>query len=514
MAAVTSMVPALAAAAPDHARRLGGIEPQGAGSPAVTGLHFNPAMLAAMRGSAVHASFGGGVLQQRVRRYEIDPETGDPTGDLTAPNRLINPELGYFVGGSLYLDPWAIGAGIYDLGSRYRTTSANPLRYHLAPRSGTPCASVGLSSCPPRGGAVSYRHDVTLAFAYNGGAFQLGAAVHFPMVRERFTFDNDTALGADEAAAECDDKEDPACAERVGFKGWTQWIPRRGQPAGFDAAVSIGAAVSLAGDTISIGARYRTFPLRRSGEVQLGGVALVCRPDPRADSTSGVAACDQAEAGRASLRQRLPQQLSVGAAMLLGKSRLWRLDLNAQWVDLCPGGARPGRCKTSGEQRLRLVGLDRDSFVLPEVLRYRGLTDLFSGDAFVRYRATTNVDVLFAGHLSTPSVRRGAVNADLSQGWLLGGSGGARLRVPKTALVIVPGYSLDVWLPRLVPPGVARFDPLAAAAFEAADGDINAAGADAALEGRGRPTNAGRYFALSHTLSVALLFGDTGARLD
>lgn len=508
-----------AAAPPGHTTRLGGIEPQGPATAAVTGLHYNPAMLATLGGTAVHGSLGFGLAQQRIRRAGFSPQTGSPTEALSEPTNLLRPTMGYFAGATFYFDPWALGAGIYDVGSSYQLASASPVRFHLAPDPDIGCLRIGKQVCPPNGGSVSYQHDVTVAVAWNGGPFQLGAAAHLPMVRERFAFDNDTELTPDDSGSttRCASKEDPSCAERVGFKGWTHWIGRDGIPPGFDAAVSVGAAVSLRGGTVTLGARYRTAPLRRRGEVVLGGVSLVCRPNPLLSNDENadlVPACDAASPTTATLRQRLPQQLSLGASALLGRSRLWRIDVNLQWVDFCAGGIAPGRCDDGGAQQLRLVGLDRQSFVLPEFSRYRGLADVYSADAFASYRLRTNTALIAAAHVASPSVRRGADSADRIGGAQLGASFGVRFRIPRTEVILVPGYALDLSLPRFVQAGQAQFDPAAATAFEQAGADLNSAGADAVLRGRGRATNAGRYFAMAHGLSLSLLWGERSAQLD
>lgn len=516
--AVATVPAHVSAKPPGHTQRLGGVEPQGAATPAVTGLHYNPALLAAMRGTAVHGSVGFGLMQHRIRRNMIEGTTGAPTEELVRPTNLLHPTMGYFAGASFYFDPWAIGAGIYDVGSSYRLASADPVRFHLAPDPDVGCLRIGKNACPPNGGAVSYQHDVTIAAAWNGGPFQIGAAAHFPMVRERFTFDNDTELTPNDQAltVRCVSKEDPACAERVGFKGWTHWIGRDGIPAGFDAAVSLGVSFSLRDGRLTLGARYRTAPLRRGGEVILGGVSLVCRPNPDDNEATPdlVPACTQAEPTTATMRQRLPQQLALGVSALLGRARLWRLDLNAQWVDLCAGGIAPGRCPDGGGQRLRLVGLDRQSFVLPEFSRYRGLSDVYSLDAFVRRRLRNNSSLVFGSHVASPSTRRGADTADAATGAQLGASFGFRFRIPRTEVLLVPGYALDFSLPRIVTPAQARFDPEAATAFEINGADLNSPGAQAVLLGQGRSTNAGTYFAMAHGLSLALMWGERSAQLD
>ncbi len=475
-------------------------------------------MLAALRGTAAHASISGGLDQLRVRRYGIAPDTGAPGGDLERAVWLNNPTLGYFVGGSFYFDPLAIGVGLYDLSSQFRVASKPPLRFHLAPDPDPGCVLLGEDDCPPNGGAVSLRQDLTIALAWNLGNVQLGAGVHFPRIRERFAFDNDTELTPapdDVDTVRCTDKESPQCAERVGFKGWTKWLPGDEGPPGFDAALTFGVAVELRNETITLGARYRTFPLRRGGDVVLGGVGLVCRPEASVlESEDIVPGCAVAEPVNATLRQRIPQEVALGGSFVLGRSRLWRLDTNFYWIDLCPGGATAADCPNERSQKLRLVGLDRQRFVLPEFDRHRGLQDVYGIDAQGSYGVRSHIRVLFAGHMSSPSVRRGAQTAAYGEGWKLGMTLGAQFRIRQTGFILRPAYGLDVALPRDVTPAKARFRPQDATTFEQSGGDLNAPGAPAVLEGRARPTNAGRYFGLVHTFSFGVSWGETPAVLD
>ena len=43
---------------------------------------------------------------------------GVPTGELGDRTSIVNPTTGYFVAGSLYFEPFAIGFGAYDVGSQ------------------------------------------------------------------------------------------------------------------------------------------------------------------------------------------------------------------------------------------------------------------------------------------------------------------------------------------------------------------------------------------------------------
>ncbi len=508
-----------AEAAPGQAIRLGGVEAQGPATRAVTAIHHNPAMLGALGGTAVQLSGNIGFEQLRTRRYGIDASTGAPNGSLEAPVSVANPAAGYFVGASVFFDPIALGVGVYDLGTRFRIASADPLRFQLAPDPER-CASLGLSTCPPDGGAARVRQDISLALAFTRGALNFGVAVHLPRLRERFAFDNDTELTPapeEITTARCEDKEDPICAERVGFKGWNRWIPRTGGVPGLDAAVTVGFAIQLRNDTLTLGARYRTFPLRRSGEIALDGVSLVCRPSVELANGAGqdvVPPCSVADPVRASLRERLPQEVALGASFVLGRSRLWRLDTNLYWMDLCPGGVRPGSCGGRDGQTLRLVGLDRNSFVPPEFVRYRGAQDLYGLELHASYRVRSNIALLMQSAVSSPSVRRGAQTAANGEGWRAGLGGGARIRVGSNNVLLSPGYAFDLLMPRNVTADRAALDPTAATDFAASGGDLNAQGADAFLDGRARPTNAARYFGQLHVLTLTLSWGEAPRVLE
>jgi len=501
---------------PAQALRMSGVEPQGPASRAVSALHHNPAMLGALQASAIQVSVTGGIEQLRVQRYRIDPLTGGPVNSLSSPVSVFNPKFAFFTGASVYFDPVAFGVGYYDLSSQLRFKGSDTLGYHLAD-SGTSCLDPTLGRCAPTGGAVSSRQDLTAALAINRGRFQLGLAVHFPRARERFAFDNDSELQPFSdltPAVDCTSKEDPLCAERVGFKGWAHWLPDDGGVSAFDAAITVGVAFELRRDRITLGARYRSAPLAHRGEIRLSGVSVVCRPviDSGQAVQSGVPPCDNADLVEATLTFRLPQEVAIGSSFQLGRNRSWRVDTNLYWIDLCPGGTHPGHCNDRDVQTLRIVGLDRAAVVPAEIKRYRGFTDIFGIDAYAAYRIRSNLAVLVGAQVSSPSVRHGAQTSAIGEGWRVGLSAGTRFRDRRTGILISPGYAFDLSTPRDVTPGQALYDPIAATAFAASSGDLNGDGGDAVLEGRARSTNAGHYLGLTHTLSLTLGWSD-GARV-
>lgn len=508
-----------ALAAPGEAQQMSGLEPHGPATRAPTAIHQNPAMLGAMEGLSLQVSGHVGLRYDRVRRYQIDATSGEPTNDLADPVAAVNPDLGFFAGATFYFEPLAVAVAYYDLSGSYLLRSPTSLRYHLAPDPDPNCLNPSRNKCPPLGGSVSARQELSLALALNRGRWQLGLAVHLPRHRERFGFDNDTELQfipENVSTAQCDAKEDPLCAERIGFKGWTQWIPRDGAPSGFDAALTVGISAEFYHQRLTLGARYRTVPLARLGRAELGGVGLVCRPETGSaiDQVDVVPYCERAGTVEATLSIPVPQEFSLGGSILLGANRDWRMTLNLHWLDLCPGGWKAGECDNRDAHELSLIGLNRNAVVPPTLVRYRGSQDLYQLDAFLSHRLRTNLSILASGQVSSPTVKRSAQTAAYGEGWRVALGVGTRVRLPRTKLLISPGYRVNIDLPRNVQPSLAGYDPAGAVAFTESGGDLNGSGAQAVLEGRGRSTNAGRYFSTVHTISLTLGWADRDEVLD
>lgn len=528
-----------AAATPGQARRLGGVEAQGPATSAVTALHHNPAMLATMPGSQFAFAGAAGLDHLSVRRFEIGAD-GSPTAALAQPVQLVNPAGGYFVGASFMLDPVAIGAGVYDLSSRYRPASSETLGYHLAPDPDLACAGDPARRCPDlrSGGAVELRTDFTLGIAWDIlDRVQLGVSLHFPRLRAGFAHDTDTSLGRagdDVGCSEDPDApvEDPGCAERLRFHGRARlrWFGLNPRPSTrFDFAATMGIAVDVGGG-VTLGARFRTRPVLNRGTMILDGEALVCRPDGFKNAASDVPACANATPVQASVGEELGREAAVGAAVLWGRADQWHLDGNFYWFDGCPGGVRPGECGHADARRLSLVGLDRDAAVLPESLVYRGRQDVYGVELWNRWqpwrtprgpaalpsgddmRVRTRIDLLFGAGFSSPGTRPAALTAAASDGWTISASLGTGFEVLRKvgSVFIVPGYGIDFLVPtRVGPGGVApAFDPTAGPAFEASGGDINDPAAAAILEGRARPTNAGIYTGAVHTLVLGVRWAE------
>ena len=530
LAATLSAGPA-SAAAPETGARLGVAEAQGPATRALTALYHNPAMLAGMPGTRVLLGATGGLDQRWIRRYGVGPD-GTPDAQLGGRESLLNPTVGYFAAASFYFEPFAVGFGVYDRGSQFNLQSSDKQRWHLAPepdRLALLCRGDDSDACTVNGGAASVRTDYTLAVAWNIlASVRIGVSLHFPRMRSRFAYDNSRALGdksvngiggigGEAAEGRCASVESPVCAERLGFRGRTSWLPSRdGRPSGFDLALTFGMAFDLT-DRVTIGLRFRTRPLVNGGDYVLAGKAVVCRPDEQELGAGDLQPCSVAAPIDATLREGSAREAAIGAAAVLGRSKLWRIDGNIYWLDLCHDnrdGVGVLKCGDPGDQRLSLVGLDRDSVLLPETTRYRGRSDVFGADVYTTYRARSNLAVMLGGHFSSPSTRRAALSAAGSDSWRVGLSVGTSLRIAQSNFQVIPGYAFDLYAPTTVRGNVAAFDPTTAAAFHASGGDLNTPDAERVLAGQGRPSNAGRYTGAVHTFMLGLRWSERVVGFD
>ncbi|PRP91021.1 hypothetical protein ENSA5_59330 [Enhygromyxa salina] len=543
-------LPATVHATPGVAKRLGGPSAQGPASSSVTAIYHNPAMLGSLPGLTFEATLRAGIDHLAIRRFGVDVN-GAPIDALGDRINLVNPAFDYFIGASFLLDPIAIGVAVHTFDSRYRIDSDPSLNYHLLSETDIGCAIDGSRICPRlrKGGMLEMRTDFDLSLAWNALHFmRLGATAHFPRQRTYLARDVDSVLTGANADAGCDPQsasvENPACAERLSFRGSTRlrWFGLNPNGTRLDFALTLGVAFDIR-DRVTIGLRYRTQPLLAGGEVTLNGSAAVCLPDQRSVDDSSLPACEGATPIDATLSETIPREFAIGAAGELGN---WALDANLYWIDRCPGFDPDGGCDGRDSRSLELVGLDQDASTLPETPIYRGFKDIFGAELWARYRLDDviganlpyykvlcsggsegvdpetgkqlrcfpRVDLLFGGGFNSPGVRPSALTAANSDGWTILATIGASFNLPgrNGTWSLVPSYGVDFLVPTRVGPGGVSpaFDPVAAIEFERSGADINSPYADAVLAGRGLPSNAGTYVGAVHTITFGIRWSERG----
>ena len=546
-AASLLLLSSAAHATPGQAIRLSGAEAQGPATRSLSAIYHNPAMLGSIPGFSFQANVRSGVDHRVIRRSGVD-ELGIPNGELGSREQYLDPQASFFVGGAFSFDPVAIGFGVYDLGNRYRFSTSESQRYHLSQANGIPARNVDL------------HHEFTLAIAWNAlRELRLGAAVHFPLLHRQISREDDTFLSGDARGAgevgcsgvDGATAEDPNCGEYLGV---------RATSSRFNLSATFGLAAEV-NDEVTLAIRFRTAPWLNQSRLDLAGRAWVCVPDDAADADAyptSLARCSEAEAGDAALSFTQPTELAVGTAARWGQRRQWHVDTNLYWQHNCPVA---GDCGFRQSSKLSLIGLPQDTAILPDTQVYRGNTDIFGVEVWGRYDfargsmrarareliipaaapdSATEVDagagatvgnedaddapaegpraresryaLLFGANFSSPTVEPGARTIVESQGWLVGGTIGARIRLRnrrngrRGGWYLSPGYSLDIGIPSRVGGRGAtpEYDPGAALDFSASGGDISGPGANAVLSGRARPTNAGGYQQYVHTLSFGV----------
>jgi hypothetical protein len=169
---------------------------------------------------------------------------------------------------------------------------------------------------------------------------------------------------------------------------------------------------------------------------------------------------------------------------------------------------RAGQCPDAGALHLAFGEVPTGAATGSSLTRYRGRRDVYGIDLFLADQVRPNLGVTGGVHLASPNVSPGARNAAQSDGWRLGASLATTIRLGRSALLLAPGYGFDAYLPGHVAPGEAAFRPSARTTFDAQQGDLNGPGAREVLEGRASPTNAGRYFGMAHTFTLAIRWAE------
>jgi long-subunit fatty acid transport protein len=468
-----------AAAGPLDDPHVGGLGFSGPTTGDLAAIYWNPGALGLLQGQQALLSLTGRVLSTRVSRAPIDPASGLPGGSRgfgAARSRTFLhpgawPPAGAFLGyaasignrvtfGAAILTPFSSRVSFPGEGEE------QPARYHAVE-----LELQGLSLVPSL--ALRLGRGVRVGVA-PGVLFSSGSLV----------FDEDAALS--DAAVTCDGApcgaENPSAAIRYAFES--------GKPP-FRAAVSlnVSAGIAVTSGRFTFGLAYLSRPL--GGPIELEARRTTVRSFAPGSPPSVCTEPLPASCVFGRLRYRLPDTLIAGVAFR--PSAAWDLAASARRLGLGVHDTLALRVSWPADERARPPG------GATRVDLHRGFRPAYE----LRLRAARRLGaswLIAALRGETSAVPKEAVTPAAVDGAKLEPS--LALSVPVgSSLLLTVGYALVLVAP--VETGPSRFDPTAAVACRTAGGDLADPACLARLDGRARPTAAGRYELFGQTLSAA-----------
>jgi long-subunit fatty acid transport protein len=411
-------------------------------------VYWNPAALGLIKGTQV--MLGGGLRSTRVG---VDPAGVDPSASgrgLEHPGAWPLGPTGFWAAGIEVAGRFAIGlAGYTPFSQKLKfdgsAGEAPATRYHLI-------------------NVATRHHAMAAALAIQiTDWLQVGVAPGLLLSYGHLVFDEDTSKGA----ARYD----------LGTRG-TQ------APAYF-----VAAGIHYRHAAWDIGFSYTSAPLGTDGQIKLAMEQTRVAP-PGIDDYCG--SLERAEPCVFSeMRYRLPDMFTAGATWqatprlaVTGMARWLRYGSHNN-VDLRlvgPSGGDPTMQKTAEHLRL-----------------YRGFQDSWDWRARVVHTPVTWWRWSGTLRMETSAVPKDNVNAAAVDGFKIEPILATEFSLGRH-LRLQAGYALQWMLPVTVDNSV--FDASAAAACEQAQGDLTAPSCQARRAGQARPSAAGRYTMLRHTLAL------------
>jgi long-subunit fatty acid transport protein len=318
---------------------------------------------------------------------------------------------------------------------------------------------------------------------------RIGAAPGFLFSVGRLTFDEDTGLAR--AGVTCDGApcgaENPAAAAR--YEIVSSLDP-------FDAtlAFTVGGGLYVDRRDWSLGVAYTSRPLATDD-----GVAITARrtriglpanqpAEPALCGPSGPSTCVYGH-----LQYDLPDVITAGFTYRLSP----RLDLTLvlRWLNLSRHDAL----------RIRLASPAADGLearALPEsIVLHRGFRDVWDARLQGAIVLGNNLRLGASVRTETGAVGASRVTPAAVDGWKLEPAAVAQLSLTGRVL-ITAGYAFT-FMPD-VNASASVFDPQANLACETVGGDLDSPACQARRRGQARPTAAGKYHLLTHTLSLSV----------
>jgi len=432
----------------------------------LTAVYWNPAALGMLQGNQF--MFGASLRATRVTvdRAPIDPVTGQPGGTASFPSASGHgfeqpiawpPGPGGFLGvGAGVARRFALAIATYTpFSQKLSFDVTTPTRYHLVSVDSRQLALVcGLAI------------EVT-------DSLQVGVAPGLLFSYGHLVFDEDTALGAP--------AENPAAAARYDLATDGTQAP----------SYFVVGGIHYRRGAWEAGLAYASAPLGSDGTVKLAlERSQVTPPSSTATSdlcsTIGPRPCVSGE-----MRYHLPDLFTAGVT--------WHATRHLDAV----GIVRWVRYGSYDQITIRLVGPSGDTLLgktLPDQLvLYRGFQDSWDMRARLVHAPWTWFRWSGTLRLETSAVPEANVNAAAVDGPKLEPALATEFTLGRH-LKIAVGYALAWMFPVTV--GNSTFDPTAAAACQQAAGDLSSPACQTRLAGRARPTAAGSYKMLQHTLGL------------
>ncbi len=505
---VASLIASAATIAPSMASgqtpfldpRVGGLGLIGPATSHPASVFYNPATMALKSGHRIYLEGAALLAAARQQPALVDRQTGEPTSpwqlDSQQTPSAWSPRFFFTAQSNLGLEGVMLGISVATPATMVYSHLRGPSGDFLDPSLQAPGRAHGtdltlyhLYLTPSAALEVTEQFLVGLSFSFIFGSLDYGFVRDAALDGGR-SLDRDSGGQLENEHAALDDcgSGDP-CG--YGSSLAAEGVRVNGNSSGV--ALSAGVLVKPHRD-VDIGLAVVTGVVIGLGGRAAEGDAFITRAEAtytNAEADPSITSPRRQLRGRGTIDYALPHLVNLGAS--------WRvttpltLDLQLRWID------------QSLHDRLdiRLTGAElRDAPAIPDhIVHYRGLIDTFSVQLGASYGLTPRIRLEGAAMIESPAVSEAALSPLMIDGWKLDGLVALQLSLGRHFNLRV-GYGL-----RWVPPRDVRqsgFSP--AHLVECVDRyfDVDLPACQAAEEGRGLASAAGRYSLALHRFSLAL----------
>jgi long-subunit fatty acid transport protein len=465
-----SAAPALAGPLDDP--HVGGVGFSGPTTGDLTAVYWNPAALGLIQGNQFMFGASLRATSVTVDHAPIDPMTGLPGGTRSFPSASghgLEQPFAWPPGPMSFL---GVGAGIarrFALALAAYTPFSQKLSFGLASGGEQP-TRYHLVSVDSRQLALALGIAIDLT-----DSLKVGVAPGLLFSYGRLVFDEDTAIANGTGV------EDPAAAARYDLATQGTRAP----------SYFVTGGIHFRRAAWEAGLAYTSAPLGTGGAVRLAVQQSQVTPPATPATPALCSAMAHSPCVSGEMRYRLPDLFTAGVT--------WHATRHLDAV----GIVRWVRYGSYDQIKIRVVGPSNDTLLghnLPDQLvLYRGFQDSWDMRArlvhapwpWFRWSGTLRME--------TSAVPNANVNAAAVDGFKIEPALATEFALGRH-LRIAAGYALTWMLPVTV--GTSAFDPTAAAACARAADDLSSPACQTRLAGQARPTAAGNYKMLQHTLAL------------